>query len=605
MKAAVGGGEGHTGRPGAGASAGPSRQRRSSGAGGFAQVDPGALGLSHRAVRVCSREISVREMLPRLQRQRAPLLVIGGPSEVAVAWPGDLRRAQAFGLGARRVREIARWGIPVVGARTSEATMRRLLREGAPALLVRERRGVIGALEPQAPGAAHPPLPLTVRLERRVPPHTRDLLREVGRLADSLGVAAYVVGGFVRDLLRGAPTQDLDLVVEGSGLALARRLASQLGAKLTAHQSFGTASVEGWGGGRVDLATARRERYATAGALPSVSPGSIAVDLARRDFTINAMALAISGSGFGPLLDLFGGRADLRRRRIRTLHPLSFVEDPTRAFRAVRYAIRFGFALDRQSRRTLALALEHAPYAALSGQRLRAELELIMAEPGWGRGLLTLGRLGVLRLIEPSYRFSRVAIRRVQALGQLLRWGRAHGIALDPLPLAVLTVLGHLQSALAERGLRRLALTGEPLARLVAALREGPDLARRLEASGAAPASQRASLLRGRPMEVLAFAWIVGSGSARRQVQWFLAEGRRIRPLLSGDELLALGVSGGPQMSQLLHRLRDERLDRGTLTREEEIRLVKASLQSGAGNGRPPHEAREVLSRQKEEDGGG
>ncbi|MFQ5520571.1 MAG: CCA tRNA nucleotidyltransferase [Candidatus Methylomirabilia bacterium] len=595
MKPAVGAHRGSAGSPGSRVAAHPSRRRRTA----AGQVDPGALGLRRRAVIVCAPERGVREVLRRLRSQQDSLLVLEGRREVAVAWPGDLRRAQGFGLGAQRVGEIARWGIPIVGARTSEAEVRRLLREGAPAVLIRERGGLIGALEPRTPTAPHPPLPLAARLERNVPPHTRDLLREVGRLAASLGVTAYVVGGFVRDLLRGASTQDIDLVVEGDGVALARRLASQLGARLVAHEAFGTASIEGWGGGRLDVATARRERYASPGALPSVSPGPIAVDLARRDFTINAMALALSGSALGPLLDLFGGQADLRRRRIRTLQPLSFVEDPTRAFRAVRYAIRFGFTLDRDSRQALALALAHRSYPALSGQRLRAELELIMTEPGWERTLLTLGRLGVLRLIEPSYRFSRVTVRRVQALARLLRWGRTHGIVPEPSPLALLTLLGHLRPTLAERGLERLALTGEPLARLVAALKDGPDLARRLETSRAAPASQRASLLRGRSMEILACAWIVGSASARRQLQWFLAEGGRVRPLLSGEELLALGVSGGPQMSRLLHRLRDERLDRRVLTREEEILMVKASLESRTGDGRSPHGTREVLSRQQ------
>lgn len=558
----------------------------------YPQVDPRARELAHAPVAACPAQATVAQALRRLQREQARLLVIKADGKIGAVRPGDLRRAQAFGLTDLAVGELAWWSVPTVSEETSEVRVRRLLLAGAPLVLVKDRGAVVGAVEPvrSAPGACAGgvrALSVARRLERQLPGETIDLLRAVGRLADSLGVRAYVAGGLVRDLLRAAPTQDVDLVVEGNGLALARRLCSQLGGNLLMHLAFGTASIEGWIGGRVDIAIARRERYTRPGALPTVTPARIDEDLARRDFSVNAMAIALTGPAFGQLLDPFGGERDLMTRRIRILHPLSFVEDPTRIFRAARYACRLGFRIDRWTRRGVATALHLAPYAALSGQRLLAEIELIVSEPGWRRSLPALGRLGAFRLLDRSYRFSREAARRLSDLGDLLRLGRDAGVALDPLPLVLLGLVGHLPFQLAERCLRRLALSGEPLARLTAALAEGPSVARRLEEQAAAPASQRAAILRSRTIETLGFAWLVGSESARHQIRWFVEEGRRVGPLLGGEDLLALGVSKGPAVARLLHWLRDRRLDGQVSSRDEEARLVREWIE---GRGATPFE---------------
>ncbi|MBI4240929.1 MAG: hypothetical protein HY613_04360 [Candidatus Rokubacteria bacterium] len=545
----------------------------------YPQVEAGARALARAAVAVCPSRTTVVQALRLLQRRRAPLLVVHAHGRVGVVRPEDLRRARTFGLGRRSVADVAVWTVSTVSAEASEASVRRLLLSGAPAVLVRERGGVVGAVEPfrRASGTASGggALSLAGRLERQLPGETLGLLRLVGRLAESCGMRVCVAGGFVRDLLRGAPTQDVDLVVEGDGLPLARQLCRELGGSLVVHPAFGTASIEGWTGGRVDLATARRERYAAPGALPGVTPAHIEEDLARRDFTVNAMALTLNPDAFGSLLDPFGGQRDLRTRRIRILHPLSFVEDPTRIFRGARYAVRLGLIFERWTRRSLSVALDLGPYPALSGQRLLAEVELIVSEPGWERALGTLGRLGAFRLLEPSYRFARQASRRLGDLTELLRWARERSVGLDPVPLVLLCLVGHLSASLAERCLRRLALSGEPLARLLAALVEGPAVSGRLGAGAALPASRLAAALRDRSSEALGYAWLVGSPSTRQQIRWFLDEGRGVRPLLSGEDLLGLGVAKGPVVSELLHRLRDRRLDGQVSSRDEELRLVR------------------------------
>jgi tRNA nucleotidyltransferase (CCA-adding enzyme) len=471
----------------------------------------------------------------------------------------------------------------VVTPRASEVSVRRFLLEGAPAVLVREGRRIVGAVEGAILPSARPVISLLPRLERELPGATLDCLRRIGAAAEAIGARAYAVGGLVRDLLLGRATSELDIAVEGDALDLARRLASEWGGSLLVHRTFGTATLEGGGGPRVDIATARRERYRVPGVLPIVTPASIEEDLRRRDFSVNAMAVALAPRGFGDLLDPLRGAADLRRRRLRILHPLSFVEDPTRIFRAARYQSRLGLTLERDSRRALRLAIALAPYPALSGQRLAAELELILAEPGGPLSLITLGRWGALKLLDPAYRFAPLAARRAADLGRLLERLRGHAIAFDALPLGLLALFGHSPPEVAQRCLKRLALSGEPLVRLTAALRDGPALAAKLSRERSAPASVRASLLRGRPLESLAGAWLAGGAAARRQVEWFLLEGRTVHSLVSGDDLLALGVHRGPRIRDLLDRLRDCRLDRVATTREEELTLARQWIGSAKG----------------------
>jgi tRNA nucleotidyltransferase (CCA-adding enzyme) len=205
----------------------------------------------------------------------------------------------------------------------------------------------------------------------------------------------HVVGGAVRDLLLGAAHVDVDLVVVGDAVALARELAARLPGLLTVHGAFGTATVAG-DGVFVDLATARSETYPSPGALPVVRPATLPADLARRDFTINAMAASL-GSDLGALIDPFDGRADLERGVLRVLHDRSFVDDPTRIVRGVRYEARLGFGFDAD---TAALARVAATgVGALSPERLREALVLLLREACAGAALDRLDDLGALGVI--------------------------------------------------------------------------------------------------------------------------------------------------------------------------------------------------------------
>ena len=219
----------------------------------------------------------------------------------------------------------------------------------------------------------------------QIPRSVERLLREVGRLANQRGMQAYAVGGCVRDWLLGlTQTPDLDVTVEGDGIAVARAAGPALGGTLTVHQQFGTATrlLRRRAGPRwVDFATCRRETYARPAAYPAVAPGTLEDDLFRRDFTLNAMAAALSPARFGALVDPFQGARDLRRRQLRILHARSFLDDPSRLLRGVRFAQRFGLRWEPGTRRAARDAASAGALGWLNAGRLRRELERMCGEP--------------------------------------------------------------------------------------------------------------------------------------------------------------------------------------------------------------------------------
>ncbi|MCY3770537.1 MAG: hypothetical protein OXG98_00730 [Gemmatimonadetes bacterium] len=236
----------------------------------------------------------------------------------------------------------------------------------------------------------------------QLPEEVRERLRQAGRLADESGLDLYLVGGTVRDMLLGRSRTDIDLVVDGDGMGFAGRLARGVGGRCTPHSRFLTATVDLPEGNSLDVATARGETYERPGALPRVAPASMDVDLARRDFTINAMAVSLNGRSFGELVDPFNGRDDLRKRLVRILHDRSFVDDPTRLFRAIRFEQRLRFRLERGTAHSFREAVSDGMIESLSGPRLLEQLRLICVEPDPWPVFNRLGRLDALKAIHPA-----------------------------------------------------------------------------------------------------------------------------------------------------------------------------------------------------------
>lgn len=229
----------------------------------------------------------------------------------------------------------------------------------------------------------------------RIPSSVRPILETIGRVAEEQGVRVYAVGGCVRDWLLGiSSTVDVDVTVEGDGIGLAKRLGEEFSVPLRSHAQFGTATL-GLPGRRLmrlDVASCRKETYREPAAYPKVSRGTLRDDLFRRDFTINAMSLALNPDRFGRLMDPFRGVRDLKQRRLRILHPKSFVDDPSRILRAARFVPRFQLRLEPRSARQMSRALADGLLGRLNRGRLRKEFERMAAEPNPRACLACVGR---------------------------------------------------------------------------------------------------------------------------------------------------------------------------------------------------------------------
>ena len=283
-------------------------------------MEPGATALADGPVVTCAPTTRVARALEHA-RAAGARVVITGPGQAVRA--DELARAVEWGLGPRPVREIAWRELPVLPADASEIEARRRLLEGASLVLLRRAGRIVGVVDGERVDLAPPESSLQARLERAADRHAEArlwLLRSAGKIGEGMGTPVHAVGGFVRDLALGAESPDVDLVVEGDGVAFARCLGEEIGGTVLVHGGFGTASIEGGRApagagidgttlGRVDVASARRERYPMAGALPDVSPAGLLEDLRRRDFSVNAMAMALAPDRFGHLVDPRAGSA--------------------------------------------------------------------------------------------------------------------------------------------------------------------------------------------------------------------------------------------------------------------------------------------------------
>ena len=400
------------------------------------------------------------------------------------------------------------------------------------------------------------------KLLASLPKEQVSALTRLIELADQRATAIYLVGGPVRDLLLDLPPGDLDIAVEGNAIDLATHFADATGHRLVRHARFGTAAVSS-DGAYVDLATARSETYEAAGALPTVHPSTIDDDLHRRDFTINAMALALNGTVAGRLLDPAGGRADLDAGLIRVLHTTSFQDDATRILRAARYEARLGFRIEEA---THDLLIRDLPYLeTISPARVHRELARTLLDHEPERALMRLANLGALRTLHPSLYFD----------GDLgTAFGRLREIAPRAVPAAYWPLLTwRVARSATAPVIARLALTRRQAdaVRALSALRE------RTPRSGARP-SDIASLFAAQPTSAVWALAAAGSGAAREQAHAYMVRYRNVRPLLRGDDLLALAVPPGKPIGEVMARLRAAKLDGEARTRADEERLVRDGL---------------------------
>ncbi|WP_448584113.1 CBS domain-containing protein [Thermocrinis sp.] len=257
----------------------------------------------------------------------------------------------------------------------------------------------------------------------KLPPEVEDIAKQVGRVCKELGFRGYLVGGVVRDMLMGKSIQDLDFVIEGNGLEVARRVAELYNVNIHPFPQFGTAHLK-VGEFKLEFATTRRETYPHPGAYPVVEPASIKEDLLRRDFTINAMAISVMEEDFGTLIDYFGGLRDLKSKLIRILHPLSFVEDPVRILRALRFAGRFDFKLSKSTEKALTNALALGILRHASKGRLLNELRLVFREEKLLNILKLYKQYEILEQLIEGFQWTPNLETKLEKLREIISWHR-------------------------------------------------------------------------------------------------------------------------------------------------------------------------------------
>ncbi len=439
-------------------------------------------------------------------------------------------------------------------------------RQPEPLLSAREQRRNISSL-----------------LREKLPGHLLDLLRTAGEVAEQMGCQVYVVGGFVRDLLLRRQNYDIDLVVEGDGIAFAERFAERYGGKVRAHEKFGTAVVILPDGFKVDVATARLEYYEYPAAMPTVALSSIKLDLFRRDFTINTLAVKLNPKEFGLMIDFFGGQRDIKDRIIRVLHSLSFVEDPTRVFRAVRFEQRFGFRIGKHTLRLIKNAVSLDIFSRLSGKRLLTELRLILEEQDPRPVIRRMAQLDLLRAVHPAIRYTTRLRKVLNRTYDVLTWYELLYRTERPEKWMVylMALLSQLKKGQLKEALDRLGLSGRRYVIFTEGVFSGLAALDYLTKKISLRPSQVFLSLRELKLEVLLHLMArTDSEQARHRISRFITEFRRVRPILSGKDLKALGLEPGPVFRQILERLRLERLDGMIKTRTDEISLARSYLKA-------------------------
>jgi tRNA nucleotidyltransferase/poly(A) polymerase/nanoRNase/pAp phosphatase (c-di-AMP/oligoRNAs hydrolase) len=420
---------------------------------------------------------------------------------------------------------------------------------------------------------------------KSVPKAIAELLKEMGKLADDEQINLFVVGGFVRDLMLGIENLDLDLVVEGDGISFAKKMAGVLKADLTIHEPFKTAVLILPDQLRIDLATARSEFYARPAALPEVASTTLKQDLTRRDFSINAMALKLNPNDFGRLIDFFGGQRDLQHGIIRVLHSSSFMDDPTRIFRAIRYEQRYGFHIESHTEKLLKEAIYSGVLSKLSRDRIRNEIILLLSEKNPIPAIQRIGKLKGLSLIHPSLRLSGNSLQILKQIPEVLAAFR-ETLQIQDHDIWIIYALG-LFCQLTPEEIEELLMKWKfPLqdSQKISFLKSNWEkMIHELSHSVPKTPSEIFQKLEKIPSEGLVFCMAYSRNPfLKERIEQYALKFQKMKLFLSGEDLKALGVQPGPIYKEWLAKVKNEQMDGNIQTREQALEFLKKNLKASA-----------------------
>lgn len=456
----------------------------------------------------------------------------------------------------------------IIGAITRTDLLRSLYED----LLRKDRIG-------EEPLRGKPPIGrnLSSIMKGKFPKEIFDVLKLSGEVARELNFSAYLVGGSVRDLLRGESNLDIDIVIEGDGIIFAQALGKKFKAKVKSHQRFSTAVVI-TDSLKFDVATARTEYYESPGALPKVETSSIKKDLYRRDFTINTLAIKLNPENFGQLLDFFGGQRDLREKTIRILHNLSFIEDPTRAFRAIRFSERFGFKLSKHTKNLIKTAVRINLFDKLSGSRLYDELNLLFLETEPLKAIKRLSGLDLLKFIHPRLVITETLEKTFEDIQETFVWFKLLFLEeeLNKAHLFLMALFEGLKTTQErEKALQRLFVPPHARREILEGIEQSKTVLLKLQSALQKEKNVYYTL---QPLSLPTILFTIAKAKDKRQkkaISLYLTTLRKIKPSLTGKDLKAIGYGPGPLFNKILKAILEARLEGRIKSREEEIRFVK------------------------------
>ena len=418
-------------------------------------------------------------------------------------------------------------------------------------------------------------------IEKIFPKRVKDVLNKIGEIGDRLDFPVFMVGGIVRDLFLGIKNYDLDIVVEGEGIKFARELSRDLGGRTKSHEKFGTAIVILADDFKIDVATARREFYEYPAAFPKVELSSIKKDLYRRDFTINAMAIQLNQKYFGKLIDFFGGQKDLRIGIIRVLYNLSFVEDPARIIRAIRFEQRYNFKMNRTTEDFLKKAIDDKLLSRLRKKRITEELILILKEENPLKSLKRMEELGALKYILPEFELNEETVERLNKVKDNFDfWTR--DIPDEKIELWVIyfcCLIRNLKKSQLQRIYKKLIIKQKFIDKINYCYLNLDQIIKMISQKTKISPSVIYLTLKGLPNEVLFLAMTESDTNiAKERINNYFIKYKKESLYISGNELKELQVKPGPIYSQILNKLLYAQLDGEVKNKRDEIRFVKNIL---------------------------
>jgi tRNA nucleotidyltransferase (CCA-adding enzyme) len=413
---------------------------------------------------------------------------------------------------------------------------------------------------------------------KQLPQELLSLIYTSGDIAGRLGFRAYLVGGFVRDLILGVKNFDLDIAVEGEGILFAETLAEKLNANIISHKRFGTATLTVKPHLKLDIATTRKEFYPEPGSLPVVNKGSIKDDLFRRDFTINTLVISINKDNFGQLLDLFEGKSDIQKRKVRILHNLSFIDDPTRILRAVRFQKRYDFQIEPDTLKRLKEAVKLKMLFAVEPQRLRDELVLILKETQPLKALKRLDELAGLGFINPNLKLSKKTEKFLGSCQEQVKWFKSKFAQHRHLD-AWLVYLSGLLSGLDLESVRavceRFVFRKGETKRMLEFFLHRDKLLSKLSCPGLRPSSVF-HLLEPLSYEVIILLKAAaGNKFAHANMENFFHAYNGTAIFLRGHDLKGLGIAPGPHYQRIFRKVLNAKLNGKVKTAQEELDFVR------------------------------